>query len=352
MESAARRLKDRLLASKSSYGFFFYAGHAVQSGGENYMIPVDANIQSENLLRQRAVSLQYVLDELNEAKNALNIVVLDACRDFPAAWSRTANRGLAMVHPPANSIIMYATAAGRTASDGEGRNGLFTSHLLKNLTTPGTIEVNELFRRTMGDVSRASNDGQRPALYTDFSEIAYLGTVPGVSELKEEAQPVAQIQTMPVTPQPAVPKKIKPPAPENAKLWTIGAGVGSSFAAPWIVGTMHGTIAPWHYSFLEIGLDAGFLSGVEDAGYYSIYPFLHYAFFLPFSNKGGWYIGAGGGYLIAEYNFSEEKVPVRTFGLDLTTGFNLWDMLDVSYTLRTNFSTVGNKVSVGYTYRF
>jgi hypothetical protein len=238
---------------------------------------------------------------------------------------------------------MYATAAGRTASDGEGRNGLFTGHFVKNLTTPGDVEVNELFRRTMGDVSLASNGGQRPALYTDFSEIAYLGTVPGGSEF---TQPVAQVQPMPISPQTAASK------PGNAKLWTVGASVGSSFAAPWILGTIHGTIAPWHYSFLEIGLDAGFLSGMEDVGYYSIYPFVHYAFFLPFPDKGGWYIGAGGGYLIAGYNFPEGKVPVNSFGADLTTGFNLWNMLDVSYTLRTNFSTVGNKFSVGYTYRF
>ncbi|MDR1173882.1 MAG: caspase family protein, partial [Treponema sp.] len=88
MESAAIRLKNRLAASRNSYGFLFYAGHGVQSGGVNYLIPVDANIQSENFLRQRAVSLQTLLGELNDAGNELNIVVLDACRDNPFGWSR------------------------------------------------------------------------------------------------------------------------------------------------------------------------------------------------------------------------------------------------------------------------
>ena len=74
---------------------------------------------------------------------------------------------------------MYATGAGRVASDGTGRNGLFTTHLLNNLKITG-LDVNEIFRRTMNDVSRASNGDQRPALYTDFAEIAYLGQGPSV----------------------------------------------------------------------------------------------------------------------------------------------------------------------------
>jgi uncharacterized caspase-like protein len=66
MENAVTRLKNRLSASKDSYGFFFYAGHSVQSGGVNYLIPIGANIQGENYLRTRAVSVQLVMDELND----------------------------------------------------------------------------------------------------------------------------------------------------------------------------------------------------------------------------------------------------------------------------------------------
>ena len=124
MESAIIRLKNRLSISKNSYGFFFYAGHGVQSGGVNYLIPVGASIPSENSLRERAVSVQFMLGELNDAGNELNIVVLDACRDFPAAWARSTNRGLTVVaNQPADSIIVYATSAGSTAADGTGRNG-------------------------------------------------------------------------------------------------------------------------------------------------------------------------------------------------------------------------------------
>jgi hypothetical protein len=178
MESSIIRLKNRLSVSNETYGFFFYAGHGVQSNGENYLIPVGANIPSENSLRDRAVSVQWALAELNDAKNALNVVVLDACRDNPFSWKRSGTRGLSVVaNQPADSIIVYATSAGSTAADGTDRNGLFTSHLLNNLKTPG-LEVKEIFNRTGADVSRASNRQQIPAVYNQFFDTAYLGSQP------------------------------------------------------------------------------------------------------------------------------------------------------------------------------
>jgi uncharacterized caspase-like protein len=134
MEEAIERFRNRLSVSKQSYGFLFYAGHGVQSGGVNYLIPVDADIRSEAYLPDRAVSVQAMLDEINTAGNELNIVVLDACRDNPFIWGRSGSRGLQVVsNQPADSIIVYATSAGSVASDGEGRNGLFTARLLNNL---------------------------------------------------------------------------------------------------------------------------------------------------------------------------------------------------------------------------
>jgi hypothetical protein len=189
MESAAIRLKNRLSSSKNSYGFLFYAGHGVQSNGENYLIPVDANIQSESFLRQRAVSVQSMLDELNQAGNSLNVVVLDACRDNPFSWSRSGIRGLQIVgNQPAGSIIVFATAAGSVASDGNGRNGLFTGHLLNNLKTPG-LEITEVFRRTMRDVLSTSNNQQHPAVYNQFAGLAYLGSQPTAAVVQPTPAP-------------------------------------------------------------------------------------------------------------------------------------------------------------------
>ena len=157
MENAVMRLRSRLSSSSDAQGFFFYAGHGVQSGGVNYLIPAGARIPSENFLRERAVSVQSMLAELNDAGNELNIIVLDACRDNPFSWARSGSRGLTVVsNQPADSIIVYATSAGSTAPDGTARNGLFTSQLLKHLNTPG-VEVSELFRLTGADVSQASD---------------------------------------------------------------------------------------------------------------------------------------------------------------------------------------------------
>jgi len=206
MESSIMRLKNRLSVSNETYGFFFYAGHGVQSGGENYLIPVGANIPSENSLRDRAVSVQWTLSELNDAKNALNVVVLDACRDNPFSWKRSGTRGLSVVaNQPADSIIVYATSAGSTAADGTGRNGLFTTHLLNNLKTPG-LEVKEIFNRTGADVSRASNRQQIPAIYNQFFDTAYLGSQPTPNAPVQPAQTTTQTQPI-ARPETSAPNK-------------------------------------------------------------------------------------------------------------------------------------------------
>jgi len=175
MVNAVMRLKQKLSVSKNSYGFLFYAGHGVQSNGENYLIPVNADIPGENFLRNRTVSLQEMLDEINDAGNEFNVIVVDACRDNPFSWKRSGSRGLSVLfQQPADSIIIFSTVAGSIANDGEGRNGLFTSHLLNNLKQ-SDLEVMEVFRRTGADVSRASGNQQRPAVYSQFYGTAYLG---------------------------------------------------------------------------------------------------------------------------------------------------------------------------------
>jgi hypothetical protein len=139
----------------------------------------------------------------------------------------------------------------------------------------------------------------------------------------------------------------------STRLWSIGVSIGSSFSRPLVIGTVHGTIAPFRYSFLELGVDAGLLSRNTDESYYSITPYAHYAFFFPF-DKGGIYAGAGVGYMFGNISYQDERDddPVRIITADGIIGINLFDALDVSYTLRTTFKTVTNKFSVGYTYRF
>ena len=182
MDNAVMKFKSRLRASRNTYGFFFYAGHGVQANGRNYLIPVKADaIRSEAHLREQAVSLSTILENMGEAGNELNIIVLDACRNNPFSWSRSGSRGLSVVsRKPSGSIIMYATAANAVAKDGEGRNGLFTTRLLNNLQTQG-LSIYEVFDKTMGDVKNASGGEQHPEMHVMYSGAnkTYLGKPPG-----------------------------------------------------------------------------------------------------------------------------------------------------------------------------
>lgn len=155
------------------------------------------------------------------------------------------------------------------------------------------------------------------------------------------------------------PKEGTPERGREARLNSLGISTGSSFATPALIGTLHGTFAPLPYLFLEIGVDAGLLyAGEKEAAsytldnYYSLYPFAHAGYFMPFAQKSGWYIGAGGGYMLSEYAFSDGTAQIQTFALDLTAGINIFGFIDISYTLRTNFEGFSNKLSAGYVYRF
>jgi hypothetical protein len=208
MEQGVVSLKRRLSQGNNTYGFFFYAGHGVQSQGENYLIPVDADIRSESFLKGKALAVQAVLDEMQDAGNGLNVIVLDACRSNPFSWARGGLRGLTVTgRQPPGSIIVYATSVGASAEDGTGRNGVFTGQLLKHLKTPG-LEVKEIFNRTGADVQRVSANTQIPAIYSQFFATAYLSAAP--------AQPVSPVQ--PVTPSAPV-SPAQPASPFTEGRW-------------------------------------------------------------------------------------------------------------------------------------
>ena len=140
MQAALTWLRNRLGESEGdAYGFFYYSGHGVQDrNGESYLIPVDADIPSENYVGTRALALKTIHEEMSSAGNQLNIIVLDACRDFPAAWSKSTSKGLGRInYRLVNSLIVYATTPGEIAvEDSSGKNSLYTEYLLKYLTNP------------------------------------------------------------------------------------------------------------------------------------------------------------------------------------------------------------------------
>ena len=160
-------------------GLFFYAGHGVQSKGFNYLIPVDARLFSESDVEYNCVRADRVLGKMEDAKNKINLVILDACRDnpFERSWTRTAKgRGLATMTAPVGSVIAFATSPGNTASDGTGKNGLYTSGLLTYVSEPG-ITAMQMFQKVTAFVFKKSDKQQLPWVSTSLTGDFYL--VPG-----------------------------------------------------------------------------------------------------------------------------------------------------------------------------
>ena len=141
---------------------FYYAGHAVQFNGENYLVPIGATIEKEEEVEYESVDVGFVLAQMTAAASRINIVILDACRNDPFARSfRSQTRGLALMNAPSGTLIAYATAPGSVASDGPGRNGLYTQELLKSLRTPG-LGVEDVFKRVRISVREKSEGKQTP----------------------------------------------------------------------------------------------------------------------------------------------------------------------------------------------
>lgn len=151
------------LKENRGVGLFYYAGHGIQVKGENFLVPINHDIQEEYEVPDRTIRVNSVLSAMENSGTRMNIVILDACRDNPYARSmRSGSRGLAQIYAEGSgSIIAYATAPGSTASDGDGKNGLYTQELLKAIKTPG-LEIGMVFRRVLTNVKKHSGGKQLP----------------------------------------------------------------------------------------------------------------------------------------------------------------------------------------------
>lgn len=143
-------------------GFFYFAGHGVQSEGRNFLIPLGAEVSSEGALEFEAVDAGIVAATMARAGSRINILVLDACRDNPfSRGSRSLSRGLVPMEVGKGTFLAYATSPGAVAADGKGRNGVYTRHLLSALREPdGRIE--EVFKRVRLAVARETEGKQIP----------------------------------------------------------------------------------------------------------------------------------------------------------------------------------------------
>ena len=152
----------RSLRDSDSVGLFYYAGHGVQVDGENYLVPVGANIRDEADVAVEAVAASELLKTMQRAASRINIAIFDACRNNPfASATRGGTRGLARIDAPAGTIIAYATAPGDVALDGSGGNSPYAKALAKSMAADG-ITVEEVFKRARREVLATTSNKQTP----------------------------------------------------------------------------------------------------------------------------------------------------------------------------------------------
>jgi uncharacterized caspase-like protein len=149
----------------------YYAGHGIELDGTNYLIPVDATLETDSDILDETLSLDRVLFAVEPAKH-LRLVILDACRDNPFAKtmkrtiaSRAIGRGLAKVEPSSpDTMIAFAAKAGSTAADGDSKNSPFATALVEHLAKPG-LDLRKAFGFVRDDVLKATNNAQEPFIY-------------------------------------------------------------------------------------------------------------------------------------------------------------------------------------------
>jgi tetratricopeptide (TPR) repeat protein len=172
-------------APSAAVRLLFYAGHGLQVGGNNYLVPVDAMVASKNAASFELIDIDRILKGLDDEAHS-NIIILDACRDNPfetrIAPSRSARSSGLIAYQSIGSgtLIAFATAPGNTAADGSGLHSPFTTALLKHLGTPA-IEVNQMFTRVRVDVAAATERKQIPWVNSSLLGEVYLGAEPRAS---------------------------------------------------------------------------------------------------------------------------------------------------------------------------
>lgn len=157
-------------AEKSDWAVVYYAGHGMEIGGINYLIPTDAKLAADRDAETQAVALEQVIAAVSGARK-LRLVMLDACRDnpFQKTMQRTialklVSKGFSNIEPEAGFMVVYAAKHGETALDGDSKNSPFATVLARDLKEP-KVEVRKLFDIVRDDVWAATKHAQQPFTY-------------------------------------------------------------------------------------------------------------------------------------------------------------------------------------------
>ncbi len=190
---AVEEFSQKIGRDPRAVGLFYYAGHGVQVDGTNYLIPVDAQVESVGDLEANGFEVGRVLRAMESAQNDMNIVILDACRNNPLPKTRGITRGLARMNAPSGTYIAYAAAPGQTAQDGaQGANGVFTGELVKAMAEPG-LPLEQVFKRVIAAVKAETRGSQQPWSEASIQGDFYFHEKPSAAVLSRPAEP-AQIE--------------------------------------------------------------------------------------------------------------------------------------------------------------
>jgi formylglycine-generating enzyme required for sulfatase activity len=201
MKEAIQSFGEKL--KQGGVGLFYFSGHGVQYAGENYLIPIGATetITAVGHFQYEAVPAGYVLATMEDAKNAVNIVILDACRDnpFKSLFRGPGSEGLAPMPVPSGSLIAYSTRPGKKALDGSGRNSPYVKYLKQELLKPG-VSIQDMLTNVRVAVKKETHKEQEPGYYSELDgPFCFVGPC---------GQPVAQIAP-PATPPSPPPSESK-----------------------------------------------------------------------------------------------------------------------------------------------
>jgi len=245
-------------------GLFYYAGHGIQAKGYNYLIPVDAQMKTEEQVEYDCVRADRILALMETSGTKVNIIILDACRNnpFERSWTRSATgKGLAFMSAPRGTLIAYATAPGSTASDGAGKNGLYTSALLESIQIPD-ITIIQMFQNVRNIVVKKSQDQQMPWESTSLTADFYFNTANNKNNLT--ALPTDESITAP--PQ----NVIDVPGDDYSGTYTFNTATGQVMTLVLKAnenGAYSGTISDNNYAYKVTGqVQNGLLNGYYGEG--------------------------------------------------------------------------------------
>jgi uncharacterized caspase-like protein len=199
-ESGMRRTIKRFAEALTGadVGLFFYAGHGLQVGGHNYLVPIDARLESPAGLDFELVRLD-VVHRTMERETKTNVIFLDACRDNPLSRnlarsmgtrSSQIGKGLAVVESGVGSLISFSTQPGNTALDGEGRNSPFAASLIRHISDPRE-DLSTLLIHVRNEVMAATRDQQIPWEHSALRSKFYFAGMPPPLESVKPAEPSA-----------------------------------------------------------------------------------------------------------------------------------------------------------------